>query len=502
MLLLSSFRALAQGHAEQYPLDAAIQAVRKADNAHFKEAAGAREEARALLNRTPVTSPGFVSWAWQVAQLYQNGSLGAEARNVLEQALNRTVPLGDSHASHVALFDCVRDFRQREGNLPGAVGSFERAAATPDAASPGSAQPAPLSFVYSGGGSSIHSGLMGSRIQAYIRLAEFIPVAGTSASDRGAGGASWRIPQATHRAWRSSTHSEAKSSEPPKFIAVWQRKPQILRPKTAAINGKWWLVSAAQQSILQRCRHESVTAAQAVAAVKSAGRTDNDAVLLAMCSNLAGYLRRAGLLDDADRLHQWLLEQYGDKYPQARTLFWYSDHLVLTNRAAEAESMLTGYLADHPNMDPWQKSNVFWNLATIADRIRTPQADQYRKMAQALQPAEPPPPPPPAGQIRIAAKLQEAEVAVRQKHLTDAYRLTLDAANIAEQAADGQWIASRAPPIATSLALGGSPDKADEIYDCVFALAQTWKATTMEPLITLARVRTQHSSPESAGTSG
>ena len=68
LCLLSSLPALAQQNSPQDPLDAAIQAVRTADNAHFQEAIAARDEARALLNLTPVTSPRFVSWAnkWQV----------------------------------------------------------------------------------------------------------------------------------------------------------------------------------------------------------------------------------------------------------------------------------------------------------------------------------------------------------------------------------------------------------------------------------------------------
>lgn len=465
----------------QDPLDAAIRTVQTADNAHFKEAADAREEARTLLNRTPVTSPRFVSWAWQVAQLYQNASLGAEARNVLEQALNRSVPRGDSHASHVALLIALGDFWQRDGNLLKAVGFFEQAAAAPEAAPPGSAQPVPQGFVYYGG-EFYHSAPTGSRILAYIRLANLYQWLGRPQAIVAMEAQAGALPtsDASGLAQFYAQRGEIeRAAEIYRRLAEESSDPQVKA-------GNWQMVAGF--AVQQEHFNDAVAAMQqAIAAVKSAERTDNDAVLLAMYRNLAGYLRSAGFLDDADRLHQWLLEQYGDKYPQAGTLFGYSDHLVLTKRAAEAESLLIGYVADHPNMDQRQKSNVFWNLATIADQIRNPKADQYRETAQALQPVDPPPPPPPAGQIRIAAKLQEAEVAVRQKRLADAYLLTLEAANMAEQAADGQWIALRAPLIATSLAMGGASDKADEIYDRVFALAQTWKATTMEPIIALAR---------------
>jgi tetratricopeptide (TPR) repeat protein len=227
---------------------------------------------------------------------------------------------------------------------------------------------------------------------------------------------------------------------------------------------------------------------QAMAAVKSAKQTDSDGQIYAMYQNLAGYLRRAGLLDEADRVYRQLLEEYGDKYPQADTLFLFSTYLTATNRATQAENLLTGYLADHPNMDQRQKSNLFWNLTSNAVLMRDPKADQYRQTAQSLQPPESPPPVPP-GQIRINAQLQEAELALRQKRPADAHRLTLDAIDIAPQAADGQQIALRVPLIATSLAMEAEQDMAEELYDRVFVIAQTWKASTMEPLITLARAR-------------
>ena len=63
LLLVCSSAALAQPAPRQDPLDKAIQAVYQADNAHFQEAAAAREQARALLQRVPPDSPRFAGWA-------------------------------------------------------------------------------------------------------------------------------------------------------------------------------------------------------------------------------------------------------------------------------------------------------------------------------------------------------------------------------------------------------------------------------------------------------
>ena len=96
LFLLCSLAALAQPSPRQDPLDAAIQAVSQARQSGRLEAIAAlREQAHALLQRVPVDSPQFATWAHEVAHLYQspnrNANWNAPARAILLEALAKPV---------------------------------------------------------------------------------------------------------------------------------------------------------------------------------------------------------------------------------------------------------------------------------------------------------------------------------------------------------------------------------------------------------------------------
>src|ERR1039457_6791812 len=94
LFLVCSLAALAQQSTQQDPLDTAIQAVWQArSNGRFEDAAAAREQARAQLQRAPADSPRFTDWVYQVMQLYQPSNLNVQARVVLQESLTRTGPL-------------------------------------------------------------------------------------------------------------------------------------------------------------------------------------------------------------------------------------------------------------------------------------------------------------------------------------------------------------------------------------------------------------------------
>jgi tetratricopeptide (TPR) repeat protein len=168
---------------------------------------------------------------------------------------------------------------------------------------------------------------------------------------------------------------------------------------------------------------------------------------------------------------------------ESQSLLAYAQYLGERGRGAQGENLLKGYLADNPNLNPQQEVNFLYSLANLArGRGGSQSADRYFQEAQALQP---PPPPPPVGQIRIAEKLQEASTAATQNRIPDAYRLTIDALDTAVQADDGQQIAWVVPNIASMLASHKEPAKAEQLYRRLFAVAETWKTNTMQPLVTV-----------------
>src|ERR1035441_5481616 len=145
LFLLCSLAALAQPSPPQNPMDAAIQAVWQVrDSGRTEEVAALREQAHALLRRVPADSQQFANWAQQVAHLYQspnrNANWNAAARAILQEALDRTRPLGDSHPSRIAMLDALGWSWRQDGNLLKAVGYLEQTAA---------ARPATPSAVYS-----------------------------------------------------------------------------------------------------------------------------------------------------------------------------------------------------------------------------------------------------------------------------------------------------------------------------------------------------------------
>ena len=185
LLLLYSLTALAQPGPRQDPMDAAIDAVWRARSmSRFSEAAAGLEQARAQLQRTPVNSPRFAGWARQVAQLYQSSGWNAQARAIVQEALERTGPLGDAHPSRTDLLNAMGDLWLQDGNLLKAVGYLEQAA-TAQAVAPPAAAPAFTEQagriavmgtfavrIFAGSGFPNGGGMPGSSIYAYIRLAD------------------------------------------------------------------------------------------------------------------------------------------------------------------------------------------------------------------------------------------------------------------------------------------------------------------------------------------
>jgi hypothetical protein len=121
-----SFTVLAQ--APRQPIELAIEAYRTAHvEGRFDEAAAHREDARALLNRTPVQAPQFAFWVQQVVQLYQAAGMNAQFRTVVQEALARAGKLGDSHPTRIALLNMLADSWQQDGSLLKSVAYIEQA---------------------------------------------------------------------------------------------------------------------------------------------------------------------------------------------------------------------------------------------------------------------------------------------------------------------------------------------------------------------------------------
>jgi tetratricopeptide (TPR) repeat protein len=119
------------------PIELAIEAYRTAHaEGRFDEAAAHRQDARSLLNRTPVETPQFASWVQQVVQLYQAAGMNAQFRTVAQEALARAGKLGDSHPTRIMLLNMLADSWQQDGSLLKSVAYIEQATAAQETAPP------------------------------------------------------------------------------------------------------------------------------------------------------------------------------------------------------------------------------------------------------------------------------------------------------------------------------------------------------------------------------
>ncbi|MFY9728534.1 MAG: tetratricopeptide repeat protein [Bryobacteraceae bacterium] len=475
LLLVCSLTALAQQPPQEDPFDAVIQAVWQAKSqGRFQEASAGRERARTMLQRMPPATPQFASWVQQVAQLYLSSSLNAQARTILLEALARTAPLGDSHPSNIALLSALADSWQQDGNLLKAAACLEQFAVAQTAAAAVAAQPG---VIVSRNGASYFGGYFGSAINTYSRLANLYQQLGR--------------PDAI--AAVAAKIRELASNDPSALARFYAQQGQF--EKAAAIyrtlagqsadpldRSFAWQSLANLYSNQEHYKDAIDAIQQAIAAVESSDESEIRSRAVWMRQNMANYMRQAGLTDQADLVYRQLLQQNQDEVQKLQILFAYALYLADTQRGAQGKSLLTNYLASRPDLEPQQQMNILFNLANLERRLGDPEsADAYQQAGEALQPQ------PPAGQIRIGGELHQAETALRQNRLDDAYGLALDALGAAAQAADGQQVEWLVSQIASALAANKKAAEADRLFQNLFALAQNWSVDSLQPLIAISQ---------------
>jgi tetratricopeptide (TPR) repeat protein len=477
LLMVCSLAAMAQQPPPQDPLDTAIQSVWQARNdGRFEEATAARERARNLLQHAPVDSPRFADRVLQVAQSYSTAGLNAQARTILHDSLARTVPLGDSHPTHIAVLIALGDSWRQDGNLLKAVEYLEEAAAAQASApAAATAQPAAQSAFF------FRRGYSGSGVLLYTRLAELYRQLGrpdaVSAIALKIGKLAGNDETALARFYEQNGQLDEAAAT---YAKVAEQSPD---PQTK-INA--WQSLANVEARQERYTGAVAAIQQAIAAFPPPDNPGMRAQALYQNQTLAGYLSQAGQIGQADEVYQQLLRQNQDGPQQFQVLGMYAQYLADTKRSAQGESMLQDYLTGNPSLDPQQKAGVLFSLANLARRTGdSHSADAYQRAAQALQPQSSAT----AGQIRIEEELQEAQTAANEHRLDDADALALHALDIAAagQAVDARQVQWSVPQIAQTMAANKDPVRAERLFLRVFALAQSWSVDGMQPLIALAQ---------------
>jgi len=469
LFLACSLAALAQPSPQQHPMDAAIQAFWQAQNSgRLEDAATARDQARALLPRAPVDSPQLAGWVQQVSQLYQNSNWNAVARTIMQEALDRTRPLGDSHPSRNGVLIALSGSWRQDGNLLKAAGYLEQAAA---------AQPATQGAIYT-----------------YLQLAGLYQQLGRPDS----------VAAVAVKIKALASNDQAALAQFYEQHGQFEEAAAIYRKLAEQSAGPQVRANAWQSLANFYARQASYADAvnamqQAIASVQSADNSGMGDQTLWMRQRLAGYLCQAGEIAQADQVYQQILRQNSGGFQEIQILGVYAQYLAETDRAAQGESLLRDYLAGHSDLNWWQKMNALSNLAGLAQRTGdSKRAEEYRQAAQAQQP---PQPTPAAGQILIGDEIRQAEDAANQHQWDDAYRLALHAIDTATQAADGRQVEYVLPQIALDLAANKEPARAEHLHQRLLALARIWSVESYQPLIAATQnyVRFLMSQPDRQG---
>ncbi|MGA2039473.1 MAG: tetratricopeptide repeat protein [Bryobacteraceae bacterium] len=458
--------------------ETAIQAAWQArSQGRFEEAAARREQARALLQTVPADSPPFAGCAEQLAQLYQNSSLNARAEATLQEALARVAPLGESHPSRLALLNALANSWQQDGNLLKAVAYLEQEAAGETAPTPAAAgQPVMQGVIVSGNRISFFNGYFPSVIDTYIRLADLYQLLGRPDAATAIGVKLRTV--ATNNQLAVARFYE-QHGQPEEAVAIYRTLAEESAEPLARSFA--WQSLASLYSGQEHWTDAIAAIQQAIAAVELSNDSNIRSRAVWMRQNMATFMRQAGLVDQADQVYQQLLQQNLVGIQQTQMMSAYAQYLADTQRGAQGESLLKNYLAGNPDLEPQQQMNVLFSLANMArSKGDSKSADAYQQDGQALQPQ-------PAGEARIGEEVREAQTALSEHRVDDAFGLALDLLSAAARAADGQQVEWLVPQIASALASNEQPVKAEQLFQRLFALAQNRSADSLQPLITVSQ---------------
>jgi len=467
---------------QQDPIAKVLQAYWEAGRAgRFGDAAARREQARDLLPHLPVEAPLFGQWVQSVVSIYQAAGRNAEAREIAEAALARTIRLGDSDSAHTQLLDLLANSWEQDGNLLNCASYLEKMVAALEAA-PQDPQPADR-FIgirhfsrlerWDVPGISQLSGAYQRLASIYQRLGRQDQVAEVVAK--------MKQRADTGPALASLYESQGRLQD---AAAIYQKQvTNASNPEMAA-----WALQALG-TFYQRTQQfgDAVSTFQkAIAAMESAATPDARSQSMGMRQSLVSVLTQAGQKAEADQVFQQMLASsqanQDPNYPDL--LANYANYLIGSDRASQAEAVLSSYLESHASMEPWEETNLLYALASaVGTKGDSERAAEYQRKAQEKQQSMQTPPPP---ENSVGSLLQAVVAATQQGNTELAFQLTMQALTLAPGAHDGQQIAWQVPGIAANLASRKEEAKAEQLYQQAFAMTEGWAADNLLPLLHLA----------------
>jgi tetratricopeptide (TPR) repeat protein len=437
----------------------------------FEEATAKREELRRMVETTPADSAQLAGCVQMTAQLYESSGMYATARVITEQALDRMTPLGESAPGRIQLLNSLANYWEQDRNLLKAAGYLEKAAAAsekaPKTAPQGLGQVVMMrsSHWFSSAGDFAGSGLAST----YERMARMYRRLGRPDSLNQVLGKLQALGPQGAGALASIYQGEGRFDD---AAAVYRKQvDSVAKDPTQAGYALQSLANLYQQQ--ERYGDAASTLQQAIGDLQAGGMQNSQ--IVAMQRQLAQVMVQASQTEAADRIYQRLLADQGSP-DWAQSLMAYTNHLTNTQRATEAESLLKAYLQDHADLPASQQSMYFNTLANIARQAgKADQADRYARLAvQKQTTANLNAPKPEQNAMQRYMTLAQGAIG-RDDGAAFSYAMqALDAASRAGAERDqSMW---RLPSIASRLA----PDKAEQLWQRVLALTESWSSDSMQ----------------------
>lgn len=479
--LLLAAVALPQVRPQEDPIQVAVKAYHTAHaEGQFDEAAAKRELARSLLDQAPADSQ-FGNSVWNVAQLYQGSGLSAQALAIAQQALARATTPG----SRIQLLQMAADFYQQDRNLLQAVAYREKAVAALDEAAtkPAESNSGPVSVrIALTIGIGFRSVGGDRRAAAYQQLADLYQQLGRP----NAVAATIKRMIAIAKDPGSSAQFYEQQGQLDEAAAIYRKQAEQADPLTRA-GALQSLANVYQQE--QRYPDAADALQQATAALNASGKPEVRQQTVRIRLSMASALNVAGQTSAADQVYEQLLAEAGSApdgtYLQVLTN--YARYLGETKRDAEGQALLKDYLTSHSNLQPQEEANLLFQLANGAVRSGNSKlGDQYQQAALEKQRGSQPAPAPPP-QILIGPDLQAAQTAANTGKLDEAFEIALQALATASPAIDRDQVAWQVSNLASQLVNRKKPEKAEQLYQCLFRVVDTWSADNPQALISAAQ---------------
>jgi tetratricopeptide (TPR) repeat protein len=447
----------------QDSIDSAIVGYQQARRqGRFEEAAALRAQARALLDQAPAASPEFQRWPL-VSESYKYGRT-PEERAVYESALARVARSGGNDLTRDELLGALARSWDQDGEPLRALEYREQAVALD-----GDRQTAPTPMEARRNLEDYHA-LMG----AYQQL-----------------GRPQEIPALMAKAKLQFKNDDAglasllfQAGQADEAAVIYKRMAE--QASTARNAADAWQLLANLHTHQGRADDAVAALRQGIEGLQRSDQPGVADLIPQMRWRIALILHRAGQDEQADQVLQQRVAE-SPPYTRLSALLDYTQFLNNAGRAKDAESLLSGYLADHPELDTNQKGNVLMLLSRAAwlagDREH---AVEYGNAAAETWPKRP------AGnsqQDAVNRDLNGAQNALYSRQMEESFTSAMQAIGPALDNPDRDQNLFGLVSIADGL-IPQRPDLAERMYQRLMAAVQDWLPDTPQPLITVAQAYT------------